>query len=111
MFSGLIDNYTPSVLIFAAIHMIAAYSFFAPFKTGQVSLGPVGLHGDRSLRLRDRGHPEVGPAFRGRAARWRRWSPASSGLWSDFPALRIKGRLHLLLTLGSSGEIVSGDHR
>jgi len=43
MFTGLIDNYTQSVLIFAAIHIIAAYSFFAPFKTGQVSLGQAGF--------------------------------------------------------------------
>jgi hypothetical protein len=35
--------YTRSILIFAGINVIAAYSFFAPFKTGQVSLGQAGF--------------------------------------------------------------------
>ena len=43
MFDGLIDNYTQSILIFTGINVIAAYSFFAPFKTGQVSLGQAGF--------------------------------------------------------------------
>ena len=44
MFDGLIDDYTQSMLIFmAASTSIAAYSFFAPFKTGQVSLGQAGF--------------------------------------------------------------------
>ena len=43
MFDGLIDGYTQSLLIFAGINVIAAYSFFAPFKTGQVSLGQAGF--------------------------------------------------------------------
>ena len=43
MFDGLIDNYTQSILIFTGISVIAAYSFFAPFKTGQVSLGQAGF--------------------------------------------------------------------
>src|SRR4029450_10963965 len=43
MFGGLIDNYTQSILIFTGINIIAAYSFFAPFKTGQVSLGQAGF--------------------------------------------------------------------
>ena len=36
MLGGWIDNYTQSVLIFTGINIIAAYSFFAPFKTGQI---------------------------------------------------------------------------
>ena len=43
MFDGLIDGYTQSILIFTGISVIAAYSFFAPFKTGQVSLGQAGF--------------------------------------------------------------------
>ena len=43
MFDGLIDGYTQSILIFSGISVIAAYSFFAPFKTGQVSLGQAGF--------------------------------------------------------------------
>ena len=43
MFDGLFDGYTRSILIFAGINVIAAYSFFAPFKTGQVSLGQAGF--------------------------------------------------------------------
>ena len=43
MFSGLIDGYTQSILIFTGINIIAAYSFFAPFKTGQVSIGQAGF--------------------------------------------------------------------
>jgi hypothetical protein len=35
MFDGLIDGYTQSILIFTGISVIAAYSFFAPFKTGR----------------------------------------------------------------------------
>ncbi len=43
MFNGLIDGYTQSILIFTGINIIAAYSFFAPFKTGQVSIGQAGF--------------------------------------------------------------------
>jgi len=43
MLGGWIDNYTQSVLVFTGINIIAAYSFFAPFKTGQVSLGQAGF--------------------------------------------------------------------
>ena len=39
----MIDDYTQSILIFTGINVIAAYSFFAPFKTGQVSLGQAGF--------------------------------------------------------------------
>ena len=43
MLHGFLDNYTQSILIFTGINVIAAYSFFAPFKTGQVSLGQAGF--------------------------------------------------------------------
>ena len=43
MFEGLLDGYTRSLLVFAGINVIAAYSFYAPFKTGQVSLGQAGF--------------------------------------------------------------------
>ena len=43
MLDGLLDGYTHSLLIFAGINVIAAYSFYAPFKTGQVSLGQAGF--------------------------------------------------------------------
>ena len=39
MFDGLIDNYTQSILIFTGISVIAAYSFFAPYKTGKSRSG------------------------------------------------------------------------
>ena len=43
MFEGLLDGYTRSLLIFAGINVIAAYSFYLPYKTGQVSLGQAGF--------------------------------------------------------------------
>ena len=39
MFDGLLDGYTRSILIFAGINVVAAYSFYVPFKTGQVLNG------------------------------------------------------------------------
>ena len=41
----MIDEYIESVLIFAGINIIAAYSFYVPFKTGQISLGQAGFMG------------------------------------------------------------------
>jgi len=103
MFSGLIDNYTQSVLIFAAIHIIAAYSFFAPFKTGQVSLGQAGFMAigayASAILTQKMGLPfAVALPFGGAVA-------AIIGVVVGFPALRIKGVYLLLLTLGFS-EIV-----
>src|SRR2546425_8752980 len=40
---GFLDGYTQSILIFTGINIVAAYSFFAPYKTGQVSLGQAGF--------------------------------------------------------------------
>src|ERR1700704_293141 len=104
MFDGLIDNYTQSILIFTGISVIAAYSFFAPFKTGQVSLGQagfmaVGAYASAVLTQK------FGVPFAASL-------PAAGviagavGVVVGFPALRIKGIYLLLLTLGF-GEIIS----
>jgi branched-chain amino acid transport system permease protein len=103
MFAGLIDNYTQSVLVFASIHIIAAYSFFAPFKTGQVSLGQAGFMAigayASAILTQKMGLPfAVALPFGGVIA-------GVIGVLVGFPALRIKGVYLLLLTLGFS-EIV-----
>ena len=103
MFTGLIDNYTQSVLVFAAIRIIAAYSFFAPFKTGQVSLGQAGFMAigayASAILTQKMGLPfAVALPFGGAVA-------GIIGIVVGFPALRIKGVYLLLLTLGFS-EIV-----
>jgi branched-chain amino acid transport system permease protein len=103
MFDGLLDAYTQSILIFAGINVIAAYSFFAPFKTGQVSIGQAGfmaIGAYASAVLTQRlGFPfpialPVAALLAGMI-----------GVVIGFPALRIKGIYLLLLTLGFS-EIV-----
>ncbi len=103
MFSGLIDGYTQSILIFTCINIIAAYSFFAPFKTGQVSIGQAGFMAvgayASAVMTQKFGLPFIVSV------------PAAGlmagivGLVIGFPALRIKGIYLLLLTLGFS-EIV-----
>src|SRR5215475_15859387 len=98
MFSGLIDNYTQSVLIFASIHVIAAYSFFAPFKTGQVSLGQAGFMAigayASAVLTQKFGVPfAIALPVAGVVA-------GVIGVLVGFPALRIKGIYLLLLTLG-----------
>jgi branched-chain amino acid transport system permease protein len=103
MFDGLIDGYTQSVLVFAGINIIAAYSFFAPFKTGQVSLGQAGFMAvgaySSAILTQKFGLPfiialPIGGLLAG-----------VIGVIVGFPALRIKGVYLLLLTLGFS-EIV-----
>ena len=98
MFDGLLDGYTRSILIFAGINVIAAYSFFAPLKTGQVSLGQAGfmaVGGYASAVLTQK----FGVPFAASL-------PAAGliagvvGVAIGFPALRIKGIYLLLLTLG-----------
>jgi branched-chain amino acid transport system permease protein len=103
MFSGFIDNYTQSILIFAGIHVIAAYSFFAPFKTGQVSLGQAGFMAigayASGIITQKAGLPfALALPFGGAVA-------GLIGIVVGFPALRIKGVYLLLLTLGFA-EIV-----
>ena len=104
MFDGLIDGYTQSILIFTGISVIAAYSFFAPFKTGQVSLGQAGfmaVGGYASAVLTQKFGVPFAAAL-----------PVAGliagvvGVVVGFPALRIKGISLLLLTLGF-GEIIS----
>ena len=103
MLDWLIDNYTQSVLIFTGINIIAAYSFFAPMKTGQVSIGQAGFMAvgayTSAVLTQKSGLPFV-------------VSLPLAGLFSGivgvvvgFPALRIRGIYLLLLTLGFA-EIV-----
>lgn len=103
MFNGLIDGYTQSVLIFTGINIVAAYSFFAPFKTGQVSIGQAGFMAigayTSAVLTQNFGVPFVVSV------------PTAAilagivGVIVGFPALRIKGVYLLLLTLGFS-EII-----
>lgn len=104
MFAGWFDNYTQQIIIFTGINVIAAFSFFAPFKTGQVSLGQAGfmaIGAYMSAVLTQKfGFPfaaslPLAALFTGMI-----------GVVVGFPALRIKGIYLLLLTLGF-GEIVS----
>ena len=104
MFAGLIDNYTQQIIIFTGINVVAAHSFFAPFKTGQVSLGQAGFMAigayASAVFTQKFGLPFVVSL------------PCAAllagivGVVVGFPALRIKGIYLLLLTLGF-GEIVS----
>src|SRR5262250_2647655 len=103
MFDGLLDGYTRSLLIFAGINVIAAYSFYAPFKTGQVSLGQAGFMAvgayASAVLTQKFGLPfivslPVAGLFAG-----------IIGVMVGFPALRIRGVYLLLLTLGFA-EIV-----
>jgi branched-chain amino acid transport system permease protein len=100
----MLDGYTRSLLIFAGIHVIAAYSFYAPFKTGQVSLGQAGFMAvgayASAVMTQKFGMPfAVALIFGGVVA-------GAIGVAVGFPALRIKGIYLLLLTLGFA-EIVS----
>jgi branched-chain amino acid transport system permease protein len=103
MLDGLIDNYTQSVLIFTGINIIAAYSFFAPMKTGQVSIGQAGFMAvgayTSAVLTQKFGLPFIvslplAALFSGIV-----------GVVIGFPALRIRGIYLLLLTLGFA-EIV-----
>ena len=104
MFAGFFDNYTQQIIIFTGINVIAAFSFFAPFKTGQVSLGQAGFMAigayTSAVLTQKFGFPfaaslPLAALFTGMI-----------GVVVGFPALRIKGIYLLLLTLGF-GEIVS----
>src|SRR5437016_10521981 len=103
MFNALIDGYTQSVLIFMGINIVAAYSFFAPFKTGQVSIGQAGFMAvgayASAVFTQKFGLPFiVAVSVAGLIA-------GVVGVVVGFPALRIKGIYLLLLTLGFS-EII-----
>jgi branched-chain amino acid transport system permease protein len=103
MFDGLIDRYTLSILIFVGINIIAAYGFYAPYKTGQVSLGQagfmaVGAYVSAIMTQKFSLPFAVALSIGGLVA-------GIVGVIVGFPALRIKGIYLLLLTLGFS-EIV-----
>lgn len=104
MFEGLLDGYTRSLLIFAGINVIAAYSFYLPFKTGQVSLGQAGFMAigayASAILTQKFGIPFAAALIFGGVV------AGVVGIVVGFPALRIKGIYLLLLTLGFS-EIVS----
>jgi len=104
MFDGLLDGYTRSLLIFAGINVIAAYSFYLPYKTGQVSLGQAGFMAIgayiSAILTQKFGIPFAVALIVGGVI------AGNIGIVVGFPALRIKGIYLLLLTLGFS-EIVS----
>jgi branched-chain amino acid transport system permease protein len=104
MFEGLLDGYTRSLLIFAGINVIAAYSFYAPYKTGQVSLGQAGFMAVGAYASAILTH-KFGIPF-GAALIFGGLVAGVIGIVVGFPALRIKGIYLLLLTLGFA-EIVS----
>jgi branched-chain amino acid transport system permease protein len=104
MLHDLVDGYTRSILVFTGVNIIAAYSFYAPFKTGQVSLGQggfmaVGAYASATLTQKFGLPFAVAFPFGGLVA-------GIIGVLVGFPALRIKGVYLLLLTLGFA-EIVS----
>jgi len=104
MFDGLLDGYTRSLLIFGGINVIAAYSFYLPYKTGQVSLGQAGFMAigayTAAILTQKFGMPFAVALITGGLV------SGVIGIAVGFPALRIKGIYLLLLTLGF-GEIVS----
>jgi branched-chain amino acid transport system permease protein len=95
---GFLDGYTQSILIFTGINVIAAYSFFAPYKTGQVSLGQAGFMAvgayAAGIATQKLGLPFAAALPFGALA------AGIIGVLVGFPALRIKGIYLLLLTLG-----------
>ncbi|HEV2955338.1 MAG TPA: branched-chain amino acid ABC transporter permease, partial [Xanthobacteraceae bacterium] len=103
MLHDLFDGYTRSILVFTGVNIMAAYSFYAPFKTGQVSLGQAGfmaIGAYASAILTQKFGVPFAAAL-----------PVAGvvagvvGVLVGFPALRIKGIYLLLLTLGFA-EIV-----
>lgn len=93
-----LDGYTQTILIFMGIYMIGAFSFYLPFKTGQVSLGQAGFMAigayASAIVTTKWGLPfPLGLGFAALAA-------GVIGVLAGFPALRIKGIYLLLLTLG-----------
>ncbi|MEJ2432034.1 MAG: hypothetical protein P8Y53_02275, partial [Pseudolabrys sp.] len=103
MLDSLFDGYTRSLLIFAGINVISAYSFYLPYKTGQVSLGQAGFMAvgayASAVMTQKFGMPFAASlVVAGVIA-------GVVGVAVGFPALRIKGVYLLLLTLGFS-EII-----
>jgi branched-chain amino acid transport system permease protein len=104
MLGEMLDGYTRSLLIFAGINAIAAYSFYAPYKTGQVSLGQAGFMAVGAYASAVLTH-KFGIPFAAAVVLGGVFSGVI-GVVVGFPALRIKGIYLLLLTLGFS-EIIS----
>ncbi len=98
----MVDEYTESLLVFTGINIISAFSFYLPYKTGQISLGQagfmaVGAYASGIMTVKF-GLPFLpGLLVGGLVA-------GIIGVGIGFPALRIKGIYLLLLTLGF-GEI------
>lgn len=92
------DAYVESLLVFTGIHIIAAYSFYVPFKTGQVSLGQAGFMGvgayAAGIMTVKFGLPYPAGLLAGGLV------SGLIGVCVGFPALRIRGIYLLLLTLG-----------
>lgn len=105
MLDQLFDGYTRSILIFTGIHTVAAYSFFLPFKTGQVSLGQAGFLAvgayAAGIMTQKFGLPFPVALLIGGLV------TGIIGVGVGFPALRIRGIYLLLLTLAFA-EIVQG---
>lgn len=105
MLDQLLDGYTRSILIFTGIHIIAAYSFYVPFKTGQVSLGQAGFMAvgayATGIMTQKFGLPFPVALLVGGMV------TGIVGVGVGFPALRIRGIYLLLLTLAFA-EIVQG---
>ncbi len=105
MLDHLFDGYTRSILVFTGIHIIAAYSFFLPFKTGQVSLGQAGFLAvgayAAGIMTQKFGLPFPVAILIGGLV------TGVIGVGVGFPALRIRGIYLLLLTLAFA-EIVQG---
>jgi branched-chain amino acid transport system permease protein len=98
MLHDLFDGYTRSILVFTAVNIVAAYSFYVPFKTGQVSLGQAGfmaIGAYASAVLTQKFGVPFAAALPVAAA-----VAGVIGVLVGFPALRIKGIYLLLLTLG-----------
>src|ERR1700751_3991233 len=103
MLHDFFDGYTRSILVFTGVNIVAAYSFYMPFKAGQVSLGQAGFMAigayASAILTQKFGLPfAVALPVAGVSA-------GIIGVLVGFPALRIKGIYLLLLTLGFA-EIV-----
>jgi branched-chain amino acid transport system permease protein len=98
MLHDLVDGYTRSILVFTGVNIMAAYSFYAPFKTGQVSLGQAGFMAigayTAAIMTQKFGVPFAAALLAAGVV------AGVIGVLVGFPALRIKGIYLLLLTLG-----------
>jgi branched-chain amino acid transport system permease protein len=98
MLHDLFDGYTRSILVFTGVNIMAAYSFYAPFKTGQVSLGQAGFMAIGAYTAAALTQKFAIPFVA--ALPVAGVMAGVIGVLVGFPALRIKGIYLLLLTLG-----------